>query len=125
VTVEKVGQHVPHLVPLPAIEEVEERVSVLIVDDHALLADLLRTSLEEHGMDVVGVVDAAAAAAVSIARMRGPDIVLMDLRLSDGDGIAAGALILEHLPEAHVIALTGLNDPRMVRAAIGQASAGT
>ena len=123
-TVEKVGQHVPHLVPLPAIEEVEERVSVLIVDDHALLADLLRTSLEEHGMDVVGVVDAAAAA-VSIARMRGPDIVLMDLRLSDGDGIAAGALILEHLPEAHVIALTGLNDPRMVRAAIGQASAGT
>jgi len=124
VTVEKVGQHVPHLVPLPAIEEVEERVSVLIVDDHALLADLLRTSLEEHGMDVVGEVDAAAAA-VSIARMRGPDIVLMDLRLSDGDGIAAGALILEHLPEAHVIALTGLNDPRMVRAAIGQASAGT
>ncbi len=123
-TVEKVGQHVPHLVPLPAIEEVEERVSVLIVDDHALLADLLRTSLEEHGMDVVGVVDAAAAA-VSIARMRGPDIVLMDIRLSDGDGIAAGALILEHLPEAHVIALTGLNDPRMVRAAIGQASAGT
>ncbi len=70
-TVEKVGQHVPHLVPLPAIEEVEERVSVLIVDDHALLADLLRTSLEEHGMDVVGVVDAAAAA-VSIAGCAGP-----------------------------------------------------
>jgi len=115
VTVEKVGQRVPHLVALPAVEAVEERVGVLIVDDHALLAELLRTSLQEHGMYVVGVVNAAADA-LSIARMRRPDIVLMDLRLADGDGIAAGALILDHLPDTHVIALTGLNDARMVRA---------
>jgi two-component system, NarL family, nitrate/nitrite response regulator NarL len=52
------------------------------------------------------------------ARRERPNVVLLDLGLPDMGGIEAGKKILEDLPEAKIIAVTGLNDSRAARDAL-------
>jgi two-component system, chemotaxis family, chemotaxis protein CheY len=59
--------------------------SVLVVDDHPVFRAAARRLLEAAGMTVVGEAASAAAALVAAARLR-PDVVLLDVRLPDGDG---------------------------------------
>jgi two-component system, chemotaxis family, chemotaxis protein CheY len=59
--------------------------SVLVVDDHPVFRAAARRLLEAAGMRVVGEAASAAAALAAAARLR-PDVVLLDVRLPDGDG---------------------------------------
>ena len=82
------------------------KVRVLIVDDHQVVRQGLRTFLELHDdLEVVGEADNGATA-VDLARRLKPDIVLMDLVMPGLDGIAATRQVraLEGGPQ--VIALT-------------------
>ena len=66
---------------------------ILIVEDEALLSEMLRTMLEDNGLQVVGVAETAAQA-IRLADETGPDFVLMDIRLRGmGDGIDAAIAI--------------------------------
>src|SRR5688572_539980 len=58
------------------------------------------------------------ASAVEAARQFRPEVILMDVRLPDGDGIAACREIKTFLPEAHVLFLTSYADNRFVLAAM-------
>ena len=60
---------------------------VLIVDDNEQNAKLVRDVLEAAGMRTLSA--ATAAEALALARRHRPDLVLMDLRLPDLDGIEA------------------------------------
>jgi DNA-binding NarL/FixJ family response regulator len=60
---------------------------VLIVDDHSAFRNSARALLQAEGFDVVGEAADAAAALRAVAVLR-PEIVLLDIRLPDLDGLA-------------------------------------
>jgi two-component system nitrate/nitrite response regulator NarL len=69
-------------------------------------------------------VETTAAGAVRAARERRPDLVLLDIGLPDRSGIAVGREILEERPETSVVALTALDDGRLVKDAMRAGFAG-
>ena len=63
------------------------RIRVFIVDDHPLVREGLRARIaQEAGMEVCGEADSAAAATASLRRAK-PDVVIVDLGLSDMHGL--------------------------------------
>jgi len=92
-------------------------ISVLIVDDHLLFADVILRTLEGDGIEVIAAV-ATGAEALRVLNDERPDLVLLDLSLSDRSGLAVGQAITERSPGTVVVALTALDDPRLVEQAI-------
>jgi DNA-binding NarL/FixJ family response regulator len=81
-------------------------ISVILVDDQALLRKGFRMVLEEEeGITVVGEADDGAAAVELVARRR-PDVVVMDVRMPGMDGIEATRAILAAEPRSRVLILT-------------------
>jgi len=97
--------------------------TVLLADDHRMLREGLRRSLEEHGVKVVGEA-ADGKDAVELALELGPDVVLMDLSMPALDGIAATRLIRQRALETQVIILTMHSDDDSVARAIRAGAAG-
>ena len=84
----------------------EARISVLIVDDHEVVRQGLRTFLElNDDVEVVGEA-AEGASAVDLVDELHPDVVLMDLVMPGLDGVAATRKVLELSPDTKVIVLT-------------------
>jgi DNA-binding NarL/FixJ family response regulator len=83
-----------------------ERVRVILVDDDQILRSGLRAILSSD--ESIEVVDEAenGRLAVQRARRHRPDVVLMDVRMPDLDGIAATAELLKAAPATKVIILT-------------------
>jgi len=83
-----------------------ERITVLIVDDHQVVRQGLRTFLElQDDIEVVGEAEDGAAAVELVARVR-PDVVLMDLVMPVLDGVGATRKVVELDVGAKVIVLT-------------------
>ena len=78
---------------------------VLIVDDHALFRDGLRSLLEARGVEVIGEARNGREA-VDQTRRLSPDVVLMDLHMPELDGLAATRLISAEQPDVKVVILT-------------------
>jgi DNA-binding NarL/FixJ family response regulator len=85
------------------------RHTVLIVDDHGGFRASARSLLERHGLEVVGeAVDGASG--VRAAEELRPDVVLLDVQLSDSDGFEVAGRLAE-LERAPVVVLTSSRDP--------------
>jgi NarL family two-component system response regulator LiaR len=85
-------------------------IRVLIVDDHAVVRQGLRTFLElQDGIEVVGEA-ADGGEAVVLAEQLTPDVVLMDLVMPGSGGIEAIRLVRERSPATRVIVLTSFAD---------------
>jgi two-component system, NarL family, response regulator DevR len=96
----------------------------VIVDDHELLRMGTRQILSEaEGMEVVAEA-ADAAEAIAVVDATQPDIVLIDIRLPDRNGIDVARLILERHPSIRVVILSAYDDDDYVRAAIDLGVAG-
>ncbi|MBU3869700.1 response regulator transcription factor [Streptomyces sp. 4503] len=83
-------------------------IKVLLADDQALLRSAFRVLVDsEADMEVVGEASDGAQA-VEIARARGADVVLMDIRMPGTDGLAATRMITEdpQLADVRVVMLT-------------------
>lgn len=78
---------------------------LLLADDHRMLRDSLRRSLEESGFDVVGEA-ADGAEAVRLAQQLLPDVILMDVTMPALDGVEATRQITRVVPSAQVVMLT-------------------
>jgi len=100
-----------------------EKIRVLIVDDHAVVRQGLRTFLElqddPSGLPIEVVAEATnGLEAVEQARRTQPDIVLLDLIMPEMDGIQATPRIVEASPRSRVIILTSFGEEDKVFPAI-------
>jgi EAL domain-containing protein (putative c-di-GMP-specific phosphodiesterase class I) len=87
--------------------DAERPIAVLLVDDHQMILDSLVRILGEQS-DMVVVATATTCAEAVVAAARQPvDVVVMDYRLPDGDGVTAAVAITRLRPATRVIILTG------------------
>lgn len=91
---------------MPAMPPVPHRVKVLLVDDHHLFREGLRTVLAStEDIAVVGEASTGREAFQMLEELQ-PDIVTVDVTLPDGDGILATREILRRRPSTRVLMLT-------------------
>jgi DNA-binding NarL/FixJ family response regulator len=102
----------------PPEEEAAEVITVLLVDDHPLFLDGMRSLV--NGLEWATVAGEAATAsdAILLAGELQPDVVVMDLHLSEGSGVAATREIVAALPNTAVLVLTMFDDDDSVFAAM-------
>jgi len=95
-----------------------EAVRVMIVDDHAIVREGLRTLLsEEDSIEVVGEASDGAES-VSLAAQLRPDVILMDLVMPKIDGIKATEQIRKSTPSCQILVLTSFAEDQRVPHAI-------
>lgn len=96
-----------------------KKISLLLVDDHLLFCESLRTVLksEMEEVEVVGIAKDGYEALAAVERER-PDIVLMDVRMPRMDGVQATKAIHARFPNTRVIMLTTFDEDEYVRDAI-------
>jgi two-component system, NarL family, response regulator NreC len=83
-----------------------ETIRVLLVDDHAMVREGLRLLLRTASdISVIGEADNGVSA-VATARRLTPDIVVLDLDMPGGDGVAAVRELKQSLPNVRVLILT-------------------
>jgi two-component system, NarL family, response regulator LiaR len=103
---------------------VPEPIRVLLVDDHAVVRDGLRTYLGlQDGLEVVGEAEDGAEA-IRVAEELRPDVILMDLVMPVLDGVGAMRALRERLPATRVIVLTSFTDEAQLLPAIQAGAAG-
>jgi len=96
----------------------------MLVDDHEVVRLGLRSLLERHAnFEVVAEADTESDA-IDQALENIPDIILMDIRLAGGSGVAATEKIMQKLPDTRVIMLTSYAEDEMLFAAIRAGAVG-
>ncbi|RYP86417.1 response regulator transcription factor [Nocardioides guangzhouensis] len=101
-----------------------ETVRVAIVDDHAVLASSLGMVLDaEPDLEAVGTA-ASLEKARALLATSSPDVVLLDHRLPDGDGVAAIGDLRRVAPEARFVVLTASTADHVLVAAIEAGASG-
>jgi DNA-binding NarL/FixJ family response regulator len=100
------------------------KISVLLVDDHALVRRGFRRMLEDES-DITVVGEASdGAAAIQLARDLHPQVVVMDCALPGLNGLAAIRPILENSPEIIVLMLSMHTEETLVRQALAAGAKG-
>ena len=99
-------------------------IRVMLVDDHAVVREGLRTFLElQDGIEVVGEAEDGEQAIAQAERLE-PDVILMDLMMPVLDGVGAMRRLRQRLPRARVIVLTSFGDDDRLLPAIQAGAAG-
>jgi NarL family two-component system response regulator LiaR len=87
-----------------------EKITVLLVDDHAVVRQGVRTFLETQAdLSVVGEAGSGKDA-VELAAQHVPDVVLMDLIMPDMDGVEATRRVKQVSPRSQVVVLTSYHE---------------
>lgn len=98
-------------------------IRLMLVDDHKMLRQGLRRSLEEEGFSIVAEA-ADGTEAVRLAPAIKPDVVLMDVSMPDMDGIEATKRILAVDPDRRIVMLTMHGDASVIEQAIKAGAVG-
>ncbi len=99
-------------------------VGVLLVDDHAIIREGLRSLLEKQpDMEVLADTDEGRKA-VELVRELSPDVVIMDVTMAGLNGIEATRLITGEFPEVKVIALSIHSQRRFIADMLSAGAAG-
>jgi len=92
-------------------------VKILVVDDHEVIRTGLASLLSGDNLKVVAEASTSAQA-VKLAGKHKPDVILLDLRLADSDGLEAIAKLKKAAPNAKVIILSAHENPTYVARAV-------
>jgi len=102
----------------------DAQVRVMLVDDHEVVREGLRTLIGKNKGLIVVAEAATMAEAIETAARAKPDVVIMDVRLPDGSGVEACRTIRETRPDTKVIMLTSYADDEALFASIVAGAAG-
>jgi DNA-binding NarL/FixJ family response regulator len=103
---------------------VAAKIRVLVADDQTLVRTGFRVILEAEGdIEVVAEADTGAEA-VRQAQLTGPDVILMDIRMPELDGLAATEEILRHPDPPTIVVLTTFDQNEYVYRALHAGAAG-
>jgi NarL family two-component system response regulator LiaR len=106
------------------MEQVMDKISILIADDHPLLRDgIVQLLAKEDDFAVVGQA-ADGEEAVKLADEKSPDVVLMDIEMPKMDGLDATRQIKTARPEISVLILTVHDDEEYIAAVLDAGAAG-
>jgi DNA-binding NarL/FixJ family response regulator len=101
-----------------------DTIRVLVVDDHAVVREGLRTFLRlQEGIEVVGEAGDGEEAVAEVERLA-PDVVLMDLVMPKVDGVEAMQRIRAGRAKTRVIVLTSFGEDEKLLAAVRAGAAG-
>lgn len=104
-------------------EPVRRPIGVLLVDDHAIWRDGVRSALADTEFVIVGEA-ATGREAIEVARETRPQIVLMDIRMAGGDGLEALVALKREHPRLMVLMLTTYDHPSLLARAVAGGAAG-
>ncbi|MCW2623650.1 response regulator transcription factor [Mycobacterium sp.] len=100
------------------------QTSVLLVDDHPVVREGLRGMIDaEQDLTVVGEAGSGAEA-IALAESLRPDVILMDLRMPDVDGVTATERILAALPRTRIVVVTTYESDTDILRAVEAGAAG-
>lgn len=101
------------------------RISILIADDQQLFAESLSTLICTYAKDmtVLGIATNGAEA-IEMGRSLHPDIVLMDIRMPDINGVRATKEIKLHLPDVKVLILSTFDEDEYISGALRAGASG-
>ncbi len=92
-------------------------VRLLIADDHEVIRTGLMTLLQGSGIEVVGQA-ASGKETVKLAEQLKPDVVLLDIRMPDGDGLSTLEKLRQKVPSTKVVMLSTYDNPTYVARAV-------
>ena len=106
----------------------ETRTSVMLVDDHSIMRDLLKDALENTGEFRVVAQAADGQEALRLVQEAAPEtaphVIVMDVIMPVMDGIEAGRQITELLPDTRVLMLIASNDQDAIVRSIAAGATG-
>ncbi len=103
---------------LAAVEHSRATVRVLIADDHRLMLAGIRRALEaDGGFEIVGETGNGAQVLPLVAQTR-PDLVLLDIRMPNMDGLACLDEIRRRYPTVKVVMLSASHNEQIIEAAL-------
>lgn len=99
-------------------------INVLIVDDQKILQDGLKAILETDSDIKVISTASGGKAAIEIIEKNSPDVVLMDIRMPEMNGVECTKIIKERWPQLSVLVLTTFNDEEYISDALTYGASG-
>lgn len=102
----------------------ERKIKVLLADDQSILADGIKSVLSScPDLEVVGIASDGFEA-LKLVDERDPDVVLMDIRMPNMNGVIATQEIKRRRPEVKVLILTTFDDSDYILNAINNGASG-
>jgi DNA-binding NarL/FixJ family response regulator len=96
---------------------------VFVIDDHPVVREGFRSMLTDEGIEIVGEAATGAEAVERITTV-GVDMILLDLKLPDIEGLALLRRLKNIVPASPVLVITMHDDPSLVRRAVEAGAAG-
>ena len=90
---------------------------LIVVDDHEMVRNGVALSLARTEFEIVGQA-ASGREAVRLAQELQPDVVLLDVRMPDGDGLAALGQVKIECPDVRVVMFSAYDNPAYIARAV-------
>ena len=100
-----------------------DKISLLVADDHEVVRCGLKSLLAGTEIEIVAEV-ATGAAAVEYALNNNPDVVMLDIRMPDGDGLTALGRIKLDKPDMPILILSTFDNPTYIARAVALGASG-